>query len=233
MIKVAVVEDDKTLAEDLIAFLKRYEEEKKEEIRVRHFPCTTDFLSYNGRFDIVFMDIQFKNDMNGLEASHRLRKNDTVATIIFVTSFEQFAVKGYEVGAFDFIVKPVAYGDFSLRLTRALQHVSKENRDFIKIRSKGNIVLVPVKDIKYIEVIKHSLLFHTLNGVIEGSGSLNEMEKSLADKYFVRSNHCYLVNLWYVKGVEDFTLNLDGEELAISRSKKKEFMSELNRYLGQ
>jgi len=234
MVKVAVVEDDKTLAVELVSFLKRYEQEKETEIQERCFSRPTDFLSSNDKFDIVFMDIEFKNDIiNGLEASRKLRKRDSVTLLIFVTSFEQFAVKGYEVDAFDFIVKPIAYQDFALRLHRALQRVYKENSESIQIRSKGNIAIVPIKDIKYIEVIKHNLFFHTLNGIIEGNGSLNEMEKTLAPNHFVRCNHCYLVNLWYVKGVEDYTIDLGGEEIAVSRSKKKEFMSVLNRYLAK
>ena len=233
MIKIAVVEDEKILAGQFITFLNRYAQENAIEFGIKHFSCTTDFLTQYDGFDVVFMDIEFKNDMNGIEASRKLRKVDSVVTIVFVTSFEQFAVKGYEVNAFDFIIKPVAYPDFSLRMTRVLQRVSKEVLDTIGVSVKGNVKIVSVKDIKYIEVIKHKLIFHTISEVFEGNGSLNDMEKQLISKNFVRCNHCYLVNLWYVKGVEGFTLNLDGEEIAISRSKKKEFMSALNRYLAR
>ena len=233
MIKIAIVEDEKKIADNLVNFLDRYANENLVKLQVKHFPCTTDFLTQYDGFDIVFMDIEFKNDINGIEASRKLRKLDSVVTLIFVTAFEQFAVKGYEVQAFDFIVKPILYSDFSLRMTRVLQRVSKEVLDTIGISVKGSVKIVSVKDIKYIEVIKHKLIFHTVNEVFEGNGSLNDMERQLISKNFVRCNHCYLVNLWYVKGVEGFTLNLDGEEIAISRSKKKEFMSALNRYLAR
>lgn len=233
MIKIAIVEDEKKIADNLVNFLHRYANENLVKLQVKHFPCTTDFLTQYDGFDIVFMDIEFKNDINGIEASRKLRKLDSVVTLIFVTAFEQFAVKGYEVQAFDFIVKPILYSDFSLRMTRVLQRVSKEVLDTIGISVKGSVKIVSVKDIKYIEVIKHKLIFHTVNEVFEGNGSLNDMERQLISKNFVRCNHCYLVNLWYVKGVEGFALNLDGEEIAISRSKKKEFMSALNRYLAR
>ncbi|MBQ7323985.1 MAG: response regulator transcription factor [Clostridia bacterium] len=233
MIKIAIVEDEKKIADNLVNFLHRYANENLVKLQVKHFPCTTDFLTQYDGFDIVFMDIEFKNDINGIEASRKLRKLDSVVTLIFVTAFEQFAVKGYEVLAFDFIVKPILYSDFSLRMTRVLQRVSKEVLDTIGISVKGSVKIVSVKDIKYIEVIKHKLIFHTVNEVFEGNGSLNDMERQLISKNFVRCNHCYLVNLWYVKGVEGFALNLDGEEIAISRSKKKEFMSALNRYLAR
>ena len=233
MVKIAIVEDEKSLADHFIDFLARYAQENKVEFQVKYFPCTTDFLTQYDGFDIVFIDIEFKNDINGIEASLKLRKLYSVVTLIFVTAFEQFAVKGYEVQAFDFIVKPVLYSDFSLRMTRVLRRVSKEVLDTIGVSVKGNVKIVSIKDIKYIEVIKHKLIFHTVSEVFEVNGSLNDMEKQLVSKNFVRCNHCYLVNLWYVKGVEGFTLNLDGEEIAISRSKKKEFMSALNRYFAR
>ena len=233
MINIAIVEDDYKMAQDLERYVEQYAKEHKLEIFCTHYDNPINFLEKYKNVDIVFMDIEFKNDINGIEASRKLRKLDSVVTLIFVTAFEQFAVKGYEVQAFDFIVKPVLYSDFSLRMTRVLQRVSKEVLDTIGISVKGSVKIVSVKDIKYIEVIKHKLIFHTISEVFEGNGSLNDMEKQLISKNFVRCNHCYLVNLWYVKGVEGFTLNLDGEEIAISRSKKKEFMSALNRYLAR
>lgn len=233
MIKVAIVEDEKEIADVMCGFLDRYAKEKDEKIVYFHFACTTDFLSQYDGFDIVFMDINFKNDMDGIRAARKLREKDSAVTLIFVTSFEQFAVKGYEVEAFDFIVKPVVYSDFALRFSRAVKRVRKGKLDSINIRVGGNVKIMPVKDIKYVEVMKHRLIFHTTEGVLECAGSLREAENCLTEKYFARCNNCYLVNLWYVSGVEGNTVNVDGEELSISRPRRKEFMSALTRYLGK
>lgn len=233
MIKVAIVEDEDSAANVLMGFLGRYAAGISEKIIYVRYNCTTDFLSEYDGYDIVFMDINIANDMNGIKAAHKLRQKDSVVTLIFITSFEQFAVKGYEVEAFDFIVKPVVYTDFALRMGRAVKHVQKEKLDVLSIKNDGKINIVSVRDIKYVEVIKHKLLFHTVAGIIEGTGSLRETENQLAEKYFVRCNKCYLVNLWYVRGMDGFSVNVDGEELIVSRPRKKEFLSELNRYLAK
>lgn len=233
MIKVAIVEDEDAAAAVLTSFLERYAAETNEKLLYVRYNCTTDFLSGYDGCDIVFMDINIANDMNGIKAARKLRQIDSVVTLIFITSFEQFAVKGYEVEAFDFIVKPVSYTDFALRMGRAVKHIQKEKFDMISIKNDGKISIVSVRDIKYIEVIKHKLLFHTVSGVIEGTGSLRETEDQLAGKYFARCNKCYVVNLWYVRGLNGFTVNVDGEELIVSRPRKKEFLSELNRYLAK
>ena len=233
MIKVAIVEDEDSAANVLMGFLERYAAGISEKIIYVRYNCTTYFLSEYDGYDIVFMDINIANDMNGIKAAHKLRQKDSVVTLIFITSFEQFAVKGYEVEAFDFIVKPVVYTDFALRMGRAVKHVQKEKLDVLSIKNDGKISIVSVRDIKYVEVIKHKLLFHTVAGIIEGTGSLRETENQLAEKYFVRCNKCYLVNLWYVRGMDGFSVNVDGEELIVSRPRKKEFLSALNRYLAK
>ena len=220
-------------AEVLCSFLDKYAAEKNENIRYVRYKCTTDFLSgYNGA-DIVFMDINIMNDMNGIKAAHKLRQADSVVTLIFITSFEQFAVKGYEVEAFDFIVKPVSYPDFALRMNRVLKHVQKERQDTINIKNEGKFIIASVRDIKYVEVMRHKMLFHMTDGIVESTGTLREMEDALTDKYFVRCNKCYLVNLRHVRGMDGSFVNVDGELLLVSRPRKKDFLSALNRYLSK
>jgi len=233
LIKIAIVEDERATADVLGGFLKRYEAERNEKIIQTRFSCTTDFLSAYSGFDIVFMDINFKNDIDGIQAAKKMREYDSSVTLIFVTSFEQFAVKGYEVEAFDFIVKPVVYVDFSLRLSRAIKHVQKEKLDVIHLKTGSGVKIIPVKDIKYVEVLSHNLLFHMVDGVFGCGGSLREMEAMLEKQYFVRCNNCYLVNLRYVTAVDGYTISVDGEQLTVSRPRKKEFLSALNRYLGK
>ena len=233
MLKVVIVEDEDEAAEVLCSFLDKYAAEKNENIRYVRYKCTTDFLSgYNGA-DIVFMDINIMNDMNGIKAAHKLRQADSVVTLIFITSFEQFAVKGYEVEAFDFIVKPVSYPDFALRMNRVLKHVQKERQDTINIKNEGKFIIASVRDIKYVEVMRHKMLFHMTDGIVESTGTLREMEDALTDKYFVRCNKCYLVNLRHVRGMDGLFVNVDGELLLVSRPRKKDFLSALNRYLSK
>ena len=68
------------------------------------------------------MDIQL-SDLDGMEAAKKLRRLDSSVTLIFVTNMANFAVRGYEVDALDFIVKPVEYFSFALKLDRALERL--------------------------------------------------------------------------------------------------------------
>ena len=86
--------------------------------------------------------------------------------------------------------------------------------------------------VKYIEVINHTLVYHTTEGVIQSSGNLKDIEGKLPAGQFIRCNRCYLVNLAFVRAVRGYRLVLDMEELQISRPKRAAVLEALNNYLG-
>lgn len=233
MIKIAIVEDVKEMSDVLNNYLDAYAVASKESFLKKTFRNPTDFLVEAYGYDVVFMDIDFKNDMNGLEAAKKLRIRDKKITIVFVTAFKQFAIKGYEVEAFDFIVKPIEYVDFCLRFNRLLNHVKQAESDFLDVRTQGATKVISLRDVKYIEVTGHSLTYHTTEGNLQGPGNLSHLETSLYDKNFIRCNHCYLVNLRYVTEINGLTIKIGKDTLAISRPKKDKFLSALNKYLGK
>ena len=135
MLTVAIVEDDLKSAQLLTKYIERYNEEKKEQLTVLHFTNGLNFISeYKANCDIVLMDIEMPH-MNGLETAKKLRMRDTHIPLIFITNMAQYAINGYEVQALDFMVKPVEYFNFSLKLDRAVR-ICKENKiSYVYIQS--------------------------------------------------------------------------------------------------
>lgn len=232
MLKVAIVEDNRAAMEKLQGYLERYAQENEEKFDIAAFGDALAFLdNYRCIYDMVFMDIELPF-INGMEAAKRLREIDSQVVLIFVTNMAQFAVKGYEVDALDYLVKPVHYGDFQLKLHRAVSRL-KEAQEAILIQRQSGILKLRVQEIGYIEVRGHTLIFHTDMGEINGSGTLNELENKLKGKGFLRCNKCYLVNQKYIAAVQGYTLVMaQGEELQISRPRKKTFMNELAETMG-
>lgn len=234
-VAVAVVEDDESEYLSIKSCLERFSAESGGENRFEcaHF-CDAEALLHNYKpiYDIVLMDIGLPN-LNGFEASKKLRNKDPSVLLIFVTNLSQFAVAGYEVSAFDFIVKPVKYGTLRLKLLRALQKLEATDDKKISVPSSDGMRVILVSSIKYVEVMNHDLVYHTTAGDVKSYGSLNKVQAVLPSNRFARCNSCYLVNLKFVTDIKDYSVFVAGEEIAISRAKKKDFLSAVAGYLEE
>lgn len=230
--RIAVVEDDKSASEDLCNFINRYGGENGQEFEISRFYTATLFISsFRNNFDIIFMDIELP-DGNGMEVVKKVRETDENVLVIFVTNMKQYAVNGYEVRAFDFIIKPLSYYNFSLKFSDVMKCFRAKREIFVWISNKDGKMRLNASRIKYIEVFKHVLIYHTLDGIFQSSGSLNRLEETLRGANFAECNRCYLINLRYVTEVKQFSVVVGGEELQISRLKRSSFMRELNKFLA-
>lgn len=230
MIRIAIVEDDDTSAALLGGFVRRYAAEKKKELAVTRFASGVDFISdYAPVYDIVLMDIEMPF-MDGMTTARKLRELGDKSPVIFITNMAQYAVKGYEVDALDFMVKPVSYYNFSVKLGKAVAVVLASRDDVITLTLKDGMKKLYVDDVKYIEVFRHDLIYHTTDEKFATRGALREAEEKLSGKGFARCNSCWLVNMKFVTEVKNNLVVVGGESLTISRTKKKDFMNALTLY---
>lgn len=232
MIKIAVAEDEIEMSNQLLKYIKQFFDENDLDYSVMVFDNAIKLLdNYDFSFDLIFMDINMPL-LNGMEASKKLREIDSEVTLIFITSLAQYAIKGYEVNAFDFILKPVAYYNFAMKLTRALDKLSKEDAKTLVINNKSSIKKIKVRKIYYIEVNEHKLIFHTIEGNFTTYGTLKTYLEILKNDSFALCNQCYFVNLKYVTEVKDNIVRVGNDDLQISRPKRKDFIHALNLYFS-
>lgn len=74
MIKIAIIDDEKEMSSILSNYVNKYAKEKNIDINMNIFQSSTDFLTNYSGYDIIFMDIKIKNDIDGMETARRLRK---------------------------------------------------------------------------------------------------------------------------------------------------------------
>ena len=109
MRQACIVEDSAADAERLKKCVERFAQERKESISVRVYKDGIDFLSnYRPEADVVFLDVEMPI-LSGIEVAHKLRNIDPYVCIIFVTNMVQYALRGYEVSALDYVIKPISY----------------------------------------------------------------------------------------------------------------------------
>lgn len=234
MPNIALVEDEPEAADVLAAFIARYADEKGLELAVTRFGNAMDFEMTHQHFDLVFMDIQMPG-INGMEAAQLMRTYDSETPIIFVTNLAQYAVKGYEVDALDFIVKPVTYFNFRMRMDKAMRRIRRNASRSIAVGTRDGMRVVALSDIEYVEVSKHDLSYH-LVGEEEPFvvyGSLVAFEQEVEGGPFVRISNSCLVNMNRVRAVRGGELVMQGGEvLYFSRSRKREAVATITSFLG-
>lgn len=233
MVRIAIVEDDQEQASLLETYIRRYDAAFKTGLTVTVYYNVVTFLEkYQAEYDLIFMDIMMPM-MNGLDASRLLREKDDKVILVFVTSMRQYAIHGYDVGAADFIVKPFSYSEFSLKFTRILSKIPKnESRDVILRSDSGGYVRLSPAQIRYVEVRGHHCVYHAQSGDYEQYQSMKSAEEQIGDQCFARCNNYLLINLAYVERIENLTVWVGGEKLPISHPRKKAFTDAFARYVG-
>ena len=234
MYKVLIVEDSQECADVLRNHLAHYSDETGEQFQVTWLTTAFDFVESKQTYDLVFMDIGLPG-INGMEAAQQLREHDTQTQLIFVTDLAQYAVKGYTVDALDFIVKPVAYYDFALRMERAIRVLRRNAGRSVYIPTKDGVRIMPLSQVVAIEINRHNLIYH-LDGESEPfvfRGSLNKVEEELTGTSFVRISNSCIVNMDYVRRISGSEVHMASDEVYyISRTKRKEALAAIARYYG-
>ncbi len=234
MFKILALEDEKPQQELLAQFLTRYRQQNPAfqytlTLYDRGIQLLTD---YHRDADLIFLDIRMP-DMLGIDVAKELRKSDDNAMLVFITSLTQYAIDGYSVDAFDYILKPLHYASFAAKMDRILRGLSQRENDItLDLRSKEGGQRIGVGSVLYIESDAHDISIHTDRQVIRVWGTLGKFEEELRAANFVRCNTSFLVNLKYVQTVRKDEVVVGGDALPISRSRRKEFLEALARYKG-
>lgn len=228
-VRIAIVEDDLKAQETLQSHLLKFGKENHIVFLIDVFSSPLPLLeNYEAKYDIVFMDIQLPY-INGMDAARRIRTLDAGVVLIFVTNLTQYALAGYEVEALDYIVKPVEYYHFALKMTKALRHIDDKTKDALVVPMSIGSVRISLRDIRYIEVKDHYLTYYVFDGSYSEFRTIASLEKELLGKGFARISKGCLVNLKYAASVKGYVLTLtDGTELKISQPRKRILMASLD-----
>lgn len=233
MLSIAIIEDEDTAADVLCSYLDKYSKDNNTVFSVKRFYDAYGLLdNYKPIYDIIFMDIVLPK-INGMEAAEKLRFLDKNVVLIFVTNMANYAVKGYEVDALSFIIKPVAYESFAMKMSKAINTVSRHKSFDISIPMDGAIKVISASKVYYIEISGHYLIYNTEEGKFKSRGTLYMIKSQLEAENFSQCNVGYLVNLKFVSGVKGDIVSVGSDDLRISRKRKKEFINALTNYLGR
>lgn len=232
--RALIVEDDPQAADVLRGHLARFGGERGVRFSVTVLGSALDLVDGGHVADIIFLDIGLPG-INGMEAAELLRAHDEVTPIVFVTDLAQYAVRGYAVDALDFMVKPVSYEVFALRMGRALRVMARNASTSVTLPTPDGLRIIDTQDIIYVEILRHDLYWHIVgqSEPLRVRGSLTAVETQLSEERFCRVAASHLVNMGQVALVRAGSVTMsDGTEIAFTRSRKKGALEQLARYVG-
>lgn len=234
LFKVFIVEDTPGEADELRGFVERYGKQVGEDFQVEVLASALEFVNSRRSADLVLMDIDMPG-INGMEAAEIFRGYDAATPLIFVTNLAQYAVRGYSVDALDFVVKPVEYPDFAMRMDRALRVMRRNAQSTIALPTSEGVRVIPLSDLVFIDMLKHDVCYHLADGsVLRERGSMREAAEQLGEKGFLKISSGCLINMACVVRVGGESVEMaDGTELYFSRSQRKRALETLANYLGR
>ncbi len=233
MLHIAICDDEKDFVTYLTDLLNQYAIETGGEIKVSAFYDGMELIeSYDTTIDLIFLDIQMKL-INGLRTAERIRQIDEKVGIIFLTTLTQCALEGYKYQAANYIIKPIRYVRLKAEMDQWCKRNQKNDSPAIVVVNDSGKYKIFLHTLRYVETFNRNLLLHTDQENIICYKSMKEMEQELVAHGFVRCHTSYIVNLFFVKGVNKLELTLiTGEILPISQPKRKQFMEQLAEYWG-
>ena len=215
-------------------------------IRAQSCPCEIveyasagDCLADTQELDLLFLDIELApsgSGLDGMALARTIRERTTgpQPVIIFVTGYERYVFDAFDVGAFQYLLKPVDEEKFAQVFTRAVAQIGTAREKpgpVLTLQSANASKTVPLDSICYIESSNHKVELHLKDGEFACYAKIGDLEVELQDQFF-RIHKGYLVNLSYVDGYSKSEVTLtNGERLLLSKYKYQDFVKAYLRFL--
>lgn len=230
---IAVVDDNLNDRKMILDYLSQFFNESGEDYTTSTFEDGVSFLNdYSFSYDFIIFDIDMPQ-MSGIDTAKELRKKDSNVTIMFVTNMPQYALEGYSVEAVDYVLKPLSYPDFRLKMKKATRYILRNSVKKVTINTtEEGLITVDSSDIYYVESKLHYIYYHTKKGIYKMRAKLTEVEDILLPYHFARSGGSFLINLAYLEKIDGNEIVIAGETLPLSRRMKASLMSAFTKYMG-
>ncbi len=215
--RIAICDDEQNQIEYLTSVVSAWSNENGHICEIRTFPSAEAFLfAYEDdkAYDILLLDIEMKH-ITGVDLAKSIRKKDQTVQIIFITGYSEYISEGYEVAALHYLMKPVSQHKLFSVLDRAAEKI-KQNEKCLNLPLSGEMVRVPLHEIKYLDVHQN---YVTVHGKADYTvkRTLGEFE-DLLDARFTRVGRAMIVNLTYIRRVTKTDVYLsDGTVLPLPR----------------
>ena len=229
--KLAICDDEKRIRDIIAESVK----EVSEKIEIEFYADAKGIISASFDSDILFLDIQMPG-IDGMGAARMLRSSGKKTVIVFVTALEDQVFNAFDVGAFNYIVKPFTKAKIievfkkavkqaeDQRLVETAISEQEEAGRTITVKSGGTNTRVILSEVQYAEIYDRRIILHMESSDdIEYYGRISDLE-NIAGKDFFRVHRAYLVNLGAVKSYDSKYVHMSDADIPVARGKYQELI---------
>lgn len=183
-------------------------------------------------YDLIFLDIEFRHEMNGIECARQIRTIDSRVPIVFVTNYSEYATQGYKVNALRYICKPVVPQLIAECLDIAYRQWQFLQKDTVVIADGRKRSVLSMRKILFAESQAHHIVLHLADGMeLVFRLRLMRLEAMLPSGLLVRCHKSYIANLFYVTQLtKDCILLASGQTLPLGRKYRESVETAFDSY---
>lgn len=227
MIKLAICDDEKNFRSEIFNVITKYFNENNIERTCDIFENGDDFIKnceiegYN--YDFVILDILMEG-INGIEVARKIKEKNPFVEIIFLTSSREYIFDGFDVNAFNYILKSTSEEKILLEVKKIIDKLGllADSKKFLLLNKSSMKIIVSPSDVMYLESNKRIVTVHCKEENVEVYGKLETLldEVNRVSKVnFIKVHRSYVVNPYYIKKFDSLNIHLkNNETIPISKS---------------
>lgn len=221
MLNCVIIDDEQPAINILTAFVNELDDLKL--IWTSTNPLENIDRFQKEKVDLVFLDINMPK-ISGFDLINLIKKAGNAPKFILTTAYSEYAVKGFEYEAIDYLLKPIAFERF-LSAVQKVKLLTQPNRSdlsnesknycFVKVDHKNKAVKINFADILYIEGLKNYVSIFTTDSRVVTLLNMKNLEESLPKDKFLRIHRSYIIPIRNIKSVDGNRIYLTGCDFAI------------------
>ncbi|MGU8702659.1 LytR/AlgR family response regulator transcription factor [Clostridium perfringens] len=236
MLSIAICDDEKIPRIILKEMLKNICNKNNIDAIIDEFSSGIELLNIYKRntkkYSIVFCDIIMK-EMNGIELLRKLGELDVFIQAILITGSEEYVFQGYDVGALNYLMKPVSYEKLEKELFRAIKNLNFTSPSRYAININGKTNFIDLSEVLFFEVNNKTITANLEKDSIDFNMKIATLEEELKSRNFLRCHRSYLVNISHIDSILQNKIILKNSvEIPVGRVYKKELKTFLMNRIG-
>ena len=234
LIRVAICDDEPAFVAKVEELTRRFFDGQGVEAEISRFTSPLAFVTSGlAGYDLVLLDVSMQ-ELDGIQAAKALREQNQDAILIFLSAYVNYAIMGYAVRAFSYLLKEELAGTFATTMGEVLREL-RHRKSSVTVTIQNQPVTLELARLVYLESRRHLLCAHLTTGAeLEFYGKLQDWEAALAPEGFLRIQKSMLVNMDLCRKISNYQAYMaNGERLQCSRQNYTQLVEKLLGWKGR